>query len=331
MIKIMKTTAWIFIFLPKVLLKYEKSSSFLKNKQTRHPKSTWHSFLSGWPHLIRKWKEEKHWKEETRKSDLSQCTAPSSGCPHCPNKGQRQQHILLELSGILQLGPSLRRNPMLKYWEKSNQVLLFNLFLSTLRQAVVSSSRNTGVRSKDGKHQWISCLQRLLMQGEFCLLYLEITNTRNNRKGTLHHIQPPHLAKETNSWGAISQILFPDPCWDCKAAPSAEPPFICWLNTYSKSLDQSLEMDPLSLRCEEGNMLLFQRRRPCACPPSLGADLPWDACDQKDALCLFQETPMWTEAKSWPGTDTSAASDTVCAMSFLSSITTWCSPPGTPN
>lgn len=164
----MKTAAWIFIFLPEVVLKYEKSSSFKKKIQTRHTESTWHSFLSGWPHFIRKWNEEKHWKEETRKSDLSKSTAWSSGCPCFPSKGQRQQHILLELPGILELGTSLRRNLMLKYWQKSTQVLLFNLFLPTLRQTAISPGRNRGVRCKDEKHQWISCLQGLLMQRELC-------------------------------------------------------------------------------------------------------------------------------------------------------------------
>lgn len=151
-----KPFEFLFFFL-KYYWNMKKSSSFLKNKPDTQ--STWHSFLSGRPHFIRKWKEEKHWKEEPRKSDLSKCTAWSSGCP---GQGQRQQHILPELSGSLELGTSLRRNPMLKYWQKNNQVLLFNLFLSTQKQADVSSCRNTGVRCKDEEHSGSAVFRGIL-------------------------------------------------------------------------------------------------------------------------------------------------------------------------
>lgn len=61
MIKIVEAAVRVFIFLLKVLVKYEQSSvGCFRNKPTRHTRSTWHSCLSGWPHLITNWKEEKH-------------------------------------------------------------------------------------------------------------------------------------------------------------------------------------------------------------------------------------------------------------------------------
>lgn len=103
MIKIMKPAAWIFISLSKALLKYEKKLKLFK-KQTNQTHREYMAFLSirmaSFHQKMERWKalegrDKKVWPQQVHSPELR--------LPSLPQRGAETQHILPELSGILEL------------------------------------------------------------------------------------------------------------------------------------------------------------------------------------------------------------------------------------